>query len=96
MATKQEKPGVELHFIDFLADDNAPDAESAYVFWGSATLYGTLIEAKVFAKEEVKRLRLCGYKIRINHWNGEVIEEVIGNFSDPDDEYQGSYHDYDD
>jgi hypothetical protein len=94
MATTQEHEGVALHTINFLADDNAPDAESSYVFAGNATYYGRLHDARAFAREEVTRLRLCGYEIRLNGWNGEVLESVIGYFGDHDDEDQYSYGEY--
>ncbi len=93
MATNQEKPGVKRFIINLLADDNAPDAESPYFTARTLAYDGTLASARTIAQEGVRQHRLSGYEIRINGHNGEILESVIGFFEDPDDEYQGTYHD---
>ncbi len=80
MATNQENRGVALHFISFLMDDCAPDAEAPYYPSFSASFYGTFTDAQAFAESESCRLRVCGYEIRLNKWNSEPLCTVMGNF----------------
>ena len=90
MSTNQEYSGV-AYFINFLADDNAPDAESPYVFWGNASFYGTLEDARAFARDEVTRLHLCGYQITLS---GKTIEDVIGCFDEDQSDDFDVYGDF--
>lgn len=98
MATTQEKLNVGNYEIRLLADDCAPDAESAYAVYRRYRFFGTFAEAEASAREAIRAHRLCGCEIHVFDWVTQTLKLAggfIGSFDDEDD-HQGSYHDYDD
>lgn len=93
MATTQESLHVASFEIRLLADDNAPDAESAYFVWRRYDFVGTQAEARAEAATLIRLHRLCGCEIYLAD---VMVESFLGFFDDDGEEYESPRSEHDD